>query len=146
MGIWHRPFDLEYLQRVSGVNMVQHVGIRFSAFGDDWLEATMPVDARTTQPYGIVHGGASVVLAETLGSTGANLSVDYPRLRCVGQEISASHLRPVAGGHVTGRASPLHLGRRTQVWHIEIRDDAGKRTCVCRLTMAVLESVDSRPS
>lgn len=139
MAIWYRPFDLEHLQRIAAHNMAQHVGIRFTAFGDDWLEGTMPVDARTMQPYGVVHGGASVVLAETLGSTGANLCVDYPNVRCYGQEVSASHLRPASSGHVTGRASPLHIGRRTQVWEIEIRNDAGKRTCVSRLTLAVVQ-------
>lgn len=139
MAIWFRPFDLELVQRIATPNMAQHVGIRFTAFGDDWLEATLPVDTRTMQPYGILHGGASVVLAESLGSTAANLCVDYPRVRCYGQEIGASHLRPASSGLVTGRASPLHLGRRSQVWEIEIRNDAGKRTCVSRLTMAVVE-------
>lgn len=139
MSIWHRPFDLEHLQRIASHNMARHVGIRFTAFGDDWIEATMPVDERTMQPYGVVHGGASVVLAETLGSTGANLCVDYPNVRCYGQEISASHLRPVSSGHVTGRATPLHLGRRSQVWQIEIRNEAGKLSCASRLTLAVVQ-------
>lgn len=139
MSIWYRPFDLEHLQRIATRNMAEHVGILFTAFGDDWLEATMPVDERTMQPYGVVHGGASVVLAETLGSTAANLCVDYPQVRCYGQEISASHLRPATSGLVTGRATPLHVGRRTQVWQIEIRNDAGKRTCASRLTLAVVQ-------
>ncbi|MFO0448518.1 MAG: hotdog fold thioesterase [Pseudomonadota bacterium] len=119
--------------------LVAHLGIELTAVGDDWLEGTLPVDARTQQPYGILHGGASVVLAETLGGYAANLCVDPSRFRCVGQEISASHLRPVESGLVTGRATPVHLGRRSQVWQIAIRNAAGQPTCLSRLTMAVLE-------
>ena len=140
MAIWFRPFTLSELGAARGATLVEHLGIELTAFGDDWLEGTLPVDARTHQPYGILHGGASVVLAETLGSYAANLCLDPARFRCVGQEVSASHLRPVSSGLVTGRATPVHLGRRSQVWQIAIRNDAGQPTCLSRLTMAVIES------
>ena len=99
----------------------------------------MPVDGRTMQPDRILHGGASVALAETLGSVGGTLCIDRKRFQIVGVEINANHLRPAMGGHVTGRASPIHLGRRTQVWNIEIRDDDKRLVCVSRLTIAVIE-------
>jgi 1,4-dihydroxy-2-naphthoyl-CoA hydrolase len=139
MSIWNGPDSLEVMNSWRAGTMVDHLGIEITALGDDWLEGTMPVDSRTVQPYGVVHGGASVALAETLGSYAANLVLDRSRYRAVGQEISASHLRPVSAGKVTGRASPLHLGKRSQVWSIEMRNDAGQLTCISRLTMAVLE-------
>ena len=107
--------------------------------GDDYLEARMPVDRRTVQPDRILHGGASVALAETLGSVGGTMCIDRERFQIVGVEINANHLRPAMAGHVTGRASPIHLGRRTQVWAIEIRDDRRRLVCVSRLTIAVIE-------
>jgi 1,4-dihydroxy-2-naphthoyl-CoA hydrolase len=121
------------------------LGIEVTEVGDDYLRGTMPVDQRTHQPYGILHGGASVVLAESLGSAGAALCVDSGRYRVVGLDINANHLRAVSGGHVTGTATPIHLGRTTQVWSIELRDDDGRMTCICRLTIAVLDTQAGRP-
>jgi 1,4-dihydroxy-2-naphthoyl-CoA hydrolase len=139
MSIWFGDDTLETMNAWRPNTMIEHLGIEITGLGDDWIEGTMPVDRRTHQPYGVVHGGASVTLAETLGSYGANLVLDRARRRAVGQEISASHVRAVRSGLITGRARPLHLGGRSQVWSIEIRDDAGQLTCISRLTMAVLE-------
>jgi 1,4-dihydroxy-2-naphthoyl-CoA hydrolase len=115
------------------------LGISFSEIGDDFIRGTMPVDERTRQPYGLLHGGASVVLAETLGSTGATLCVDPAEYLCVGQEINANHVRSARHGRVTGTARPLHLGGRTQVWSIEVVNDAQDLICVSRLTVAVIK-------
>jgi 1,4-dihydroxy-2-naphthoyl-CoA hydrolase len=112
--------------------------MRFTEIGPDYLRATMPVDARTHQPTGVLHGGASVALAETVGSTAANLCVDRQQELCLGQEINANHLRPIATGLVTATARPLHRGSRSQVWQIEIRDERERLVCVSRLTMAVV--------
>jgi 1,4-dihydroxy-2-naphthoyl-CoA hydrolase len=139
MKIWFGDDSLATIRSWVTGTMVEHLGIEITGLGDDWIEGTMPVDSRTVQPYGVVHGGASVALAETLGSYAANLVLDRSKRRAVGQEIGASHLRPVSSGKVTGRATPLHLGARSQVWTIEMRNDAGQRTCVARLTMAVLD-------
>ena len=106
--------------------------------GDDWLRGTMPVDARTVQPYGILHGGASVALAETLGSVAGNLCVDTSKEMVVGLEINANHVRAMRGGRVTGTARALHVGRSTQLWEIRIENDEGKLVCVSRLTLAVV--------
>lgn len=116
-----------------------HIGIEFTDVGDDYVTARMPVDHRTHQPYGLLHGGASVTLAETLGSTGAYLCVDPERFLVVGLEINANHVRGVREGWVTGTARPLHRGKTTQLWEIKIIDDAGKLVCVSRITMAILE-------
>jgi uncharacterized protein (TIGR00369 family) len=118
--------------------MLDHLGIEFTEIGDDFIRGTMPVDGRTRQPYGLLHGGASVALAETLGSMGATLCVDPEEYQCVGQEINANHLRPARTGLVTGTARPVHLGGRTQVWIIDIVNEAGKLVCTSRLTMAVI--------
>jgi 1,4-dihydroxy-2-naphthoyl-CoA hydrolase len=139
MSVWHRPVTLEQLNAINANTLSSHLGIVFSAIGPDFLQATMPVEARTLQPYGLLHGGASVALAETAGSTGANLCVDSARYVCSGQEINANHVRAVRAGKVTATARPLHLGRRSQVWSIEIVNDAGLLSCISRLTMAVLE-------
>ena len=117
---------------------IEHLGIVFTAAGEDWLQATMPVDERTRQPYGLLHGGASVVLAETLGSTAGNLCVDTASQICVGLEINANHLRATRTGSVTGTARALHVGRTTQVWEIRIDNEAGKPVCISRLTLAVV--------
>ncbi|GMG87974.1 hotdog fold thioesterase [Biformimicrobium ophioploci] len=139
MNDWkHRP-GLEVLQASCDTCMPGHLGIRITEQGDDSLAGSMPVDQRTHQPMGILHGGASVVLAETLGSIAANLMVDTERFYCVGQEINANHLRPVMSGEVTGVARAVHVGRRSQVWEIRISDAAGKLVCISRLTMAVVE-------
>ena len=116
---------------------MQPLGIRFTEIGPDYVRGSMPVDARTHQPYGLLHGGASVALAETLGSTAAGLCVE-PDQGVVGIEINANHLRGVREGLVTGTARPLHVGRSTQVWEIRIEDEAGQLVCVSRLTMAVI--------
>jgi 1,4-dihydroxy-2-naphthoyl-CoA hydrolase len=139
MSIWIRQFSVEELRNFQHETMGQHLGIEVTGIGPDWLEARMPVDARTVQPDRILHGGASVALAETLGSVGGTMCVDRERFQVVGQEINANHLRPAMSGHVTGRASPIHLGRRSQVWNIEIRDDRKRMICVSRLTIAVIE-------
>ncbi|SBV37526.1 putative esterase [uncultured Stenotrophomonas sp.] len=132
------PVSLEELNRLSQGTLIDHLGIVFTAAGDDWLQATMPVDQRTRQPYGLLHGGASVVLAETLGSSAGNLCVDTATQVCVGLEINANHLRATRTGTVTGTARAVHVGRTTQVWDIRIENEAGKPVCVSRLTLAVV--------
>ena len=135
--IWKQPVDLASIQAINSHCAVDHLGIEFTEVGDDFLKARVPVDARTRQPMGILHGGVSVVLAETLGSTGAALAAQ-PGHRVVGLEVNANHLRSVSSGWVHGTARPIHLGRSTQVWQIEMQDEQGRPTCVARLTMAVL--------
>ena len=114
-----------------------HLGIEFLEVGDDFIRARVPVDARTIQPFGLLHGGVSVVLAETLGSCGAAFAVPEGQ-RVVGLDINANHLKGVTSGWVTGTTRPVHIGRSTQVWAIELRNEAGELTCVSRITMAVL--------
>ena len=143
--VFRSPVNLDQLNALSANSLIAHLGIVFTAAGDDWLEATMPVDERTHQPYGLLHGGASVVLAETLGSSAGNLCVDPAQQMCVGVEINANHLRGERSGVVTGRASALHVGRTSQVWQIDIRNAAGKRVCVSRLTLAVVP-MPARPA
>lgn len=137
MRIWQRPISLEILTDIGRDTAISHLGIEFLEVGDDFLRARVPVDARTRQPYGLLHGGVSVVLAETLGSSGAGFCCPEGS-QVVGLEINANHLRSATRGWVTGTARPLHLGRTTQVWSIEMHDDAGRPTCISRLTMAVL--------
>ena len=135
MSIWAKPLDLEVLNSVrflGGLN--GHLGIRFVSFGDNHLCASMPADEHTLQPFGILHGGASAALAETVGSVASGLTSHQPG-NFVGLSINASHLRAVTGGLVTARAEPLHLGSSTHVWDIRIRDEEDRLTCVCRLTM-----------
>ena len=139
MSIWQVKPSLEELQQLRLNTMVEHLDIRFTEFGADYLRATMPVDHRTVQTMGILHGGASVVLAETVGSLAANLCVDQKTQACVGQEINANHLRPVASGLVTATARSVHLGTRSQVWSIEIRDERENLVCISRLTMAIID-------
>ena len=139
MAIWFKPFSVEDLNAYQQQTLVSHLGIRYTEVGGDFLSATMPVDQRTKQPAGILHGGASVALAETLGSTGANLVVDRDRQLCVGLEINANHIRAMREGIVTGTARPLHLGGTTQVWEIKISDEKDRLVCVSRITMAVLD-------
>ena len=135
--IFRRHRDLAELNALSKDTAIELLGIRFVDIGDDHLVATMPVDARTLQPYGLLHGGASVLLAETLGSSAGNMCVAEGEL-CVGIEINANHVRAVRDGHVTGTARALHLGRSTQVWEIRIHDARGRLACVSRLTLAVV--------
>jgi 1,4-dihydroxy-2-naphthoyl-CoA hydrolase len=142
--IWVERPTLEGLHEIHIGTAVAHLGIEFTEIGDDWLAGRIPVDQRTVQPYGILHGGASVLLAETLGSSGAVHCVDSRRFICMGQEINANHLRPASSGWVTGTARPVHLGRRSQVWSIELRDDGERMTCIARLTAAVLPRPDAQ--
>ncbi len=142
--IWVERPSLAGLKALHVGTAVAHLGIEFLDVGDDWLSARLPVDERTVQPYRIVHGGASVLLAETLGSCGAVYCIDQARFICVGQEINANHVRAARSGWVTGTARPFHLGRSSQVWGIELADDAGRLTCVARLTVAVLPRPDAQ--
>ena len=130
-----RP-SLEDLNRGAANTALQALGIVFTEQGEDFLRGTMPVDERTKQPYGLLHGGSSVLLAETLASMAANLCLDGPG-QAVGIEINANHLRAVTAGVVTGTARPVHVGRNTQVWDIRIEDEQGRVVCVSRLTLAV---------
>ena len=129
--------DLDQLNAMSRDTAIQSLGIVFTGIGSDWLRATMPVDARTHQPYGLLHGGASVLLAEPLGSSAGGLCAPEG-CGVVGIEINANHLRGVREGMVTGTARPLHVGRSTQVWEIRIEDAAGRLVCISRLTLAVV--------
>jgi 1,4-dihydroxy-2-naphthoyl-CoA hydrolase len=137
MPIWKRPISVELLTDIQRNTAVSHLGIEFLEVGDDFISARVPVDARTIQPYGLLHGGVSVVLAETLGSCGAAYATPEAT-RVVGLDINANHLRGVLSGWVTGTARPVHIGRSTQVWHIDLHNEAGELTCVSRITMAVL--------
>jgi 1,4-dihydroxy-2-naphthoyl-CoA hydrolase len=137
MSIWRRSQTLESLNALGSGTMARPLGIVFTEIGEDFIRGTMPVDDRTRQPLGLLHGGASVALAETLGSTGANLCVDDSHL-CLGQEINANHVRSARTGTVTGTARPLHIGGRSHVWGIDIVDEAGALVCISRLTMAVI--------
>ena len=133
---WPPEASIEALNARSAGTLMQSLGIEFTELGDGFLRATMPVDARTRQPYGLLHGGASVALAETLGSSAGMLMAGGNAV--VGLEINANHLRAVRSGIVTGTARPIHLGRSTQVWEIRIEDEAGQLVCVSRLTLAVI--------
>lgn len=135
--IFRKATTLDALNASSRDTAMAVLGIVFTELGDDCLRGTMPVDARTCQPFGLLHGGASVLLAETLGSSAGNLCVDDDAM-CVGIEINANHLRAVREGTVTGTARPLHLGRSTQVWEIRIEDAQQRLACISRLTLAVV--------
>ncbi len=136
--LWKSPPSLETLQARHKDTAVEQLGIVFTEIGDTSLSARMPVDRRTVQPHGILHGGASVLLAETLGSCAASLCLDGEAQYCVGLDINANHVRAARTGFVTGTATPIHIGRTTHVWAIEIRDDEGKMVCVSRITMSIL--------
>ena len=137
MAIWKKPISVEELSAIHVGTAVGHLGIEFLEVGDDFIRARVPVDARTRQPYGLLHGGVSVVLAETLGSCGAAYATPEGH-RAVGLDINANHLRGATSGWVTGITRPVHIGRTTQVWQIDLTTDAGELTCVSRITMAVL--------
>ncbi|MES2937337.1 MAG: hotdog fold thioesterase [Pseudomonadota bacterium] len=141
MRIWTRPISVEILTDSHRDTAVARLGIEFVEVGDDFIRARVPVDARTRQPYGLLHGGVSVVLAETLGSCGAAYSC-APGHRAVGLDINANHLRGATAGWVTGITRPVHIGRTTQVWQIDMADDQGKPTCTSRITMAILAPKD----
>ena len=138
-GIWHATPDLDLANELSADSAIGHLGIEFTEVGADHLTARMPVDRRTRQPFGILHGGASVLLAETLVSCAATF-VAAPGKACVGMEINANHLRPVRSGWVTGTARPIALGRRSQVWEVRIVDDDDRLVCISRCTMAVIDA------
>src|SRR5512135_1773437 len=138
MPIWKQPVTLDQFNALNRDTMMQAIGIVFTEVGDDFLRATMPVDARTHQPYGLLHGGASVALAETLGSLGAIMVADASAQLAVGLDINANHLRGVTDGVVTGTARPIHLGRSTQVWEIRIDDERLRLVCIARLTVAIV--------
>lgn len=137
MTIWKKTFTLPQLNNMGKYCAVGHLGIEISAFGDDWLEATMPVDDRTTQPFGLLHGGVSVALAETVGSLAGFLCVEEGKA-VVGLDINANHLRPVKQGKVIAKATPINLSKNTQVWQIDIRTEDDKLCCVSRLTLSVI--------
>jgi 1,4-dihydroxy-2-naphthoyl-CoA hydrolase len=137
MSVWKKPISVEELAAIHQGTAVQHLGIEFLEVGTDFIRARVPVDTRTKQPYGLLHGGVSVVLAETLGSCGAAYSCPEG-FRAVGLDINANHLKGATSGWVTGVTRPVHIGRTTQVWQIDLTNDAGELTCVSRITMAVL--------
>ncbi len=138
--IWFKDYKIDYLDGLRNANMGEHIGFEFLEIGDNYLTGRIPVDHRTTQPFGILHGGASCVLAETLGSVAAWMVIDPDKYRAVGLEINANHIRAVTDGYVIGKCSPMHVGRRTQVWQIDMSEEAtGKRTAISRITMAVIE-------
>ncbi len=137
MRVWQQAVTVAELTRISQDTAVSHLGIEFLEVGDDFIRARVPVDARTRQPFGLLHGGVSVVLAETLGSVAANYACAQGH-KAVGLDINANHLRSATSGWVTGTTRPVHIGRATQVWQIDMVNDAGELTCASRITMAVL--------
>lgn len=138
--IWKSPLTLDEINAFSLNTAVSHLGIEVTELGDDYVKACMTVDSRTRQPMGLLHGGASVLLAETLGSI-ASLMAAEPGSKCVGLEVNANHLKAVSKGHVIGTATPLHIGKSTQVWSITIQTPQGQDVCVSRLTVAVMEKL-----
>jgi len=138
--IWFKEYDLAFLEQFRIANMGSHIGIEFTEVGSDFLQAKMPVDPRTTQPFGILHGGASCVLSESLGSVAAWMTIDPDQYRAVGIEINCNHIRAVTEGNVIGTCTPMHTGRRTQVWQTDITEEAtGKRVAISRLTVAIID-------
>ncbi|MEI6874985.1 MAG: hotdog fold thioesterase [Spirochaetota bacterium] len=134
-----KDVDIGELNELGKNTMVDHIGIEITEVGDDYLKGRMPVDGRTTQPFGLLHGGASAAFAETLGSIAGTILVDREREACVGLEINANHIRSARSGYVYGTARPIHIGSSTQVWDIRIEDERGKLVCVSRLTLAVVK-------
>ena len=139
MAIWFTPPTVGDANRIHEQTLVSNLGIRVTYVGDDFIVGTMPVDERTVQIHGILHGGASVALAETLGSYAATCCIDQEKFTCVGLDINANHMRPVAEGKVTAMARAIHMGKKTQVWRIEINDENDRLVCESRLTVAVIE-------
>jgi len=135
--MWFKQYELEMLNGLRNANMAWHLGIEFLEIGDDFLKARMPVNEKTKQAFGILHGGASCVLSETLGSVAAWMCIDPDKQRAVGIEINANHIRPVSDGFVTGVCKPIQIGRSIHVWNTEIFRDDGKISCVSRLTVAI---------
>jgi 1,4-dihydroxy-2-naphthoyl-CoA hydrolase len=139
MGIFKKDVTLELLNKLSRNTMAERIGIEFTHVGEDYLEARMPVDARTHQPFGLLHGGASVALAETMGSVAAHCCLDSDNQFCVGLDINANHIRGVKDGFVKGITKPIHIGKTTQVWEIRIVNKEEELVCISRITMAVLD-------
>lgn len=138
--IWFKDYTVDLLEGMRNSNMGTHIGLEFTEVGPDYLSGFLPVDHRTTQPFGILHGGASCVLSETLGSVAAWMTINPETQRAVGLEINANHIRAVTQGRVIGVCRPLHVGRRTQVWQTDITEEAtGKRVCISRLTVAIID-------
>jgi 1,4-dihydroxy-2-naphthoyl-CoA hydrolase len=142
MAIWRDSFPLELVKQHSQNTLVSHLGIEFFEAGDDYVKARMPVDARTHQPARMLHGGASVALAETLASWAATFVVDRETNHCVGLEINANHVSAVGSGWIIGTARPVHLGRSTQIWEVRITDESERLVCISRVTMAVLATAN----
>jgi 1,4-dihydroxy-2-naphthoyl-CoA hydrolase len=139
MSIFTTDLTLEALNKLSRNTMAEQIGIEFTSIGEDFLEAKMPVDHRTHQPFGMLHGGASVALAETMGSVAATCCVDVTNQFCVGLEINANHLKSVRSGFVKGITRPIHIGKKTQVWDIRIYTEQDDLVCISRITLAVLD-------
>jgi 1,4-dihydroxy-2-naphthoyl-CoA hydrolase len=140
MSIWfNKSLKLSDLGAIEPGTMAEFLGMEWTELGDDYVKIKMPVDQRTKQPYGLLHGGASCALAETIGSVASQLVLDPNKFICVGLEINANHIRSARNGYVTGTATPLHLGGTTHVWDIKIHDDAKQLICICRLTLAILK-------
>jgi 1,4-dihydroxy-2-naphthoyl-CoA hydrolase len=138
--IWFKDYSLETLKTFRSANMGMHIGFEFTEVGADFLKGRLPVDHRTTQPFGILHGGASCVLSESLGSVAAWMTIDPDLSRAVGIEINCNHIRAVTEGSVIGTCTPLHVGKRTQVWQTDITEEAtGKRVAISRLTVAIID-------
>ena len=135
--------DPALLKKMSKNTMVEHLGIEFTTFGNNFIEARMPVDHRTHQPMGLLHGGASVTLAETLGSVASALIIDPKKQNCVGIEINANHIKSARNGYVIGRASPIHIGKKTHVWDVRIANESGELICISRLTVAIIDKAAS---
>ncbi|WP_297841872.1 hotdog fold thioesterase [Pseudomonas sp.] len=145
MSLWLNTPVIEQLNAMQKNTIGELLDIRFERFDDNSLTASMVVDQRTHQPYGLLHGGASVVLAETVGSTASYLCIDPSKFFCVGLEINANHLRGLRSGRVTAVAHPVHIGRTTHVWDIRLTSDEGKASCISRLTMAVVPLGEQPP-
>ncbi|MFZ2904667.1 MAG: hotdog fold thioesterase [Cyclobacteriaceae bacterium] len=139
MPLFNPGATVEMLNKMFANTMVAHLGIELTAMGDDFIEARMPVDSRTHQPLGLLHGGASVTLAETLGSVAATCCVDTTKQYCVGLDINANHIKSVKSGFVTGITKPIHVGKKTQVWEIKITNEQKELVCISRITMAVID-------
>jgi len=146
MGLWRDTPNIEKLNALNKNTILEWLDIRFESFTDDSLTASMVVDHRTHQPYGLLHGGASVVLAESVGSTASYLCIDTSKYFCVGLEVNANHLRGLRSGRVTAVARPVHIGRTTHVWDIRLTSDEGKTSCISRLTIAVVPLGQEPPS
>ena len=144
MNIWHTDYTAEEIGRIEATGLNSRIGIENTEVGDDYLKGTMPVDDRTKQPAGLLHGGANCVLAETLASWAATLVIDPSQNRAVGLEINANHIRSATEGEVTGVSRPIHIGRQTHVWEVKIKRQDGKLSCVSRVTMAIIEKQEEK--